>query len=160
MWRDLAIKHNLDGRKPCLFPVHFLIHVLRIFTLPSQRLLISFYNYLIMLLTDAVNESAENAIRIKKKNPKQSQGWNQADCRWNWNACQTKRASLHTSFQLYSLFFPFTCKIFFCPSDQTMTEHRRINSVHIWSIIINKPHYLREKKNPIRLKSDHYGTFT
>lgn len=61
---DLVIKHNLDGRKPCLFSVKFLNDVLYIFTFPSHCLLISFHNYLIPSLTDAVSMSAENAVGI------------------------------------------------------------------------------------------------
>lgn len=159
----LAIKHNLDGRRPRSNSVRFVMDELCVSAFPSHCLLISFHNYLIMSLTDAVNKSAENAIIIikKKKEKKkwkkqQREGWTEADCRWDWNSVKSSvlRFTPHFSF---TSFFKFTSTgflgfFFFCPSDQTVTVHERINSVHIWSIIINKPHYLSEKKNSDQIK--------
>lgn len=110
----LAIKHNLDGRRPRSNSVRFVMDELCVSAFPSHCLLISFHNYLIMSLTDAVNKSAENAIIIikKKKEKKkwkkqQREGWTEADCRWDWNSVKSSvlRFTPHFSF---TSFFKFT----------------------------------------------------
>lgn len=140
----LAIKHNLDGRRPRSNSVRFVMDELCVSAFPSHCLLISFHNYLIMSLTDAVNKSAENAIIIikKKKEKKkwkkqQREGWTEADCRWDWNSVKSSvlRFTPHFSF---TSFFKFTSTgflgFFFLPfrsnSDRTRENKQRTHMEH------------------------------
>lgn len=138
---DLVIKHNLYGRRPCWFSVKFLNDALCVFTFPSHCLLISFHNYLIMSLTDAVNKSAENAIRIikkvQKKKKKRGLKWGRLQMGLKApsnQACFTSHliSVLHPFFFFFNLlvrffffFLPFTSN-----NDRTQENKRRTHMEH------------------------------
>lgn len=140
----LAIKHNLDGRRPRSNSVRFVMDELCVSAFPSHCLLISFHNYLIMSLTDAVNKSAENAIIIiKKKKGKKSGKNNNVKVELKQTADGTGTPSNQACFasHLISVLPPFLNSLlrvfwgfFFLPfrsnSDRTRENKQRTHMEH------------------------------